>query len=173
MRVSALDQVGDFDPSLMASEEPELAARLREADWEIWRIDALMTEHDAKIFTFKAYWRRAMRAGFGYAQAWMRTAKLSHRINGRLLASSLFWMAILPLGLIVLAALLRHPTLLVLLPLIYFLQIARMAASIEIGDPYQWRKAFVIFAIKSGELIGAARAIFGGQSRTAIDYKGN
>ena len=34
MRMSALDEVGGFNPSLMASEEPELTARLRNRGWE-------------------------------------------------------------------------------------------------------------------------------------------
>ena len=46
-------RLAGFNPSLMASEEPELTARLRNRGWEIWRLDAPMTEHDARIFTFR------------------------------------------------------------------------------------------------------------------------
>ena len=73
VRVEALEQIGGFDSELMASEEPEMAARLRARGWQIWRIDADMSEHDAAIHHFAQWWRRTLRSGYGYAQAWRRT----------------------------------------------------------------------------------------------------
>lgn len=172
MRAAALEQAGNFDPSLMASEEPELAARLREAGWKIWRIDLPMTEHDANIFSFKAYWRRSLRAGFGYAQAWRKTAGLKTRINSRLLASSLFWTVIVPILVLVSAVIARSFGAMLMLPLIYVFQIGRMAARKNIADASEWRAAAVTLAVKSAELLGAARAIFGEDGRSAISYKG-
>jgi cellulose synthase/poly-beta-1,6-N-acetylglucosamine synthase-like glycosyltransferase len=171
MRSTALDEVGDFDPSLMASEEPELAARLREAGWQIWRIDEPMTEHDARIYTFRAYWRRSMRAGFGYAQAWKRTAGLQARINGRLLASSLAWMFILPFVVLITFIFFQSLWVLLLLPLAYTLQIARMAARKGLTDPYAWKSAAVVLGVKSAELIGAVRALVWTHGQDAIKYK--
>lgn len=45
MRVSALKQVGGFNPSLIAGEEPELCVRLRQNGGKIMRINAEMTCH--------------------------------------------------------------------------------------------------------------------------------
>jgi len=65
VRVDALQEIGGFDSELMASEEPEMAARLRARGWQIWRIDADMTEHDAAIHHFGQWWRRTLRSGYG------------------------------------------------------------------------------------------------------------
>lgn len=65
MRVAALDQVGSFDPSVVASEEPELCFRLRAAGWEVWRLDADMTLHDAAMTRFSQWWTRSLRSGYG------------------------------------------------------------------------------------------------------------
>lgn len=68
MRRAALEEVGGFDPALIAGEEPELCLRLRRAGWEIWRLDAEMTLHDAHMLRFGQWWQRARRAGHAYAE---------------------------------------------------------------------------------------------------------
>ena len=73
MRAEAFDQVGGYRPTLRAGEEPEMTARMRAAGWKIWRIDAPMTEHDAKILTLRQWWQRTQRGGYGFAQAWQAT----------------------------------------------------------------------------------------------------
>ncbi len=72
MRVSAFKSVGGFNPSLIAGEEPELCVRLRQAGGKIFRIDAPMTLHDAKMTQFGQWWKRSLRAGHAYAEgAWL------------------------------------------------------------------------------------------------------
>lgn len=68
VRRAALVQVGGFDATLKAGEEPELCARLRAADWEIEHIDAPMTQHDLAVNTLRAYCLRAYRSGIAYAE---------------------------------------------------------------------------------------------------------
>ncbi|MFW6049747.1 MAG: glycosyltransferase [Myxococcota bacterium] len=68
MRVRALRQVGGFDPSLIAGEEPELCVRLRRAGWDVERIDHDMTLHDAAMTRFGQWWRRSVRAGHAFAE---------------------------------------------------------------------------------------------------------
>ena len=41
-----------FNATLIAGEEPELCLRLRQKGWEIWRLDAEMTLHDAAMTKF-------------------------------------------------------------------------------------------------------------------------
>jgi glycosyltransferase involved in cell wall biosynthesis len=65
MRVEAFRQVGGFDASVVAGEEPELCQRLREAGWTIVRVDAEMTIHDSAMHRFRQWWRRAVRSGYG------------------------------------------------------------------------------------------------------------
>ena len=72
MRVAALQQVKGFDPSLIAGEEPELCVRLRQQGWKIFRLDAEMTRHDARMMRFSQWWMRMLRAGHAYAEgAWL------------------------------------------------------------------------------------------------------
>jgi len=72
MRVEAFQQVGGFNPTLIAGEEPELCVRLRQQGWKILRLDAEMTLHDAQMTSFAQWWKRAMRAGHAYAEgAWL------------------------------------------------------------------------------------------------------
>jgi cellulose synthase/poly-beta-1,6-N-acetylglucosamine synthase-like glycosyltransferase len=68
MRHDVLEQVDGFDQSLIAGEEPEMCRRIRAKGYRIVHIDAPMTQHDLAVKTFKAYWRRAFRAGHAYAE---------------------------------------------------------------------------------------------------------
>jgi glycosyltransferase involved in cell wall biosynthesis len=68
MRREALEKVNGFDPALIAGEEPELCSRLRGVGFQILHIDAPMTGHDLAITRFSQYWKRAVRAGYAYAQ---------------------------------------------------------------------------------------------------------
>ncbi|MDG3008122.1 glycosyltransferase [Paludisphaera mucosa] len=68
MRVAALREVGGYDPSLIAGEEPELCVRLRGAGWTVHRVDAEMTLHDMAMTRFGQWWRRAARAGHAFAE---------------------------------------------------------------------------------------------------------
>jgi GT2 family glycosyltransferase len=68
MRASAFREVGGFDASLIAGEEPELCVRLRRAGWKIERLDAEMTLHDAAMTRFTQWWRRTKRSGHAFAE---------------------------------------------------------------------------------------------------------
>lgn len=68
VRVRAFEEVGGYDPSVIAGEEPEMCIRLRRRGWEIERIDAEMTLHDAQMTRFGQWWKRSVRAGHAYAQ---------------------------------------------------------------------------------------------------------
>jgi GT2 family glycosyltransferase len=67
MRTDAVRQVGGYDPTLIAGEEPELCVRLRKAGWEIWRIGEEMTLHDAAMHRMGQWWKRTRRAGYAFA----------------------------------------------------------------------------------------------------------
>lgn len=72
MRVEAFQQVGGFNPTLIAGEEPELCVRLRQNGWKIFRLDAEMTLHDAQMTRWGQWWKRATRAGHAYAEgSWL------------------------------------------------------------------------------------------------------
>lgn len=96
MRVAALRRVGGFNAQLIAGEEPELSLRLRRAGWRLVRFDAEMVLHDAAMTSFAQWWRRALRAGWAYAEGATLHAGSSERHGGRESASILFFGALLP-----------------------------------------------------------------------------
>jgi cellulose synthase/poly-beta-1,6-N-acetylglucosamine synthase-like glycosyltransferase len=72
MRSDAFQQVGGFDPNVLAGEEPELCLRLRTRGWKILRTNEEMAVHDAAMTRIGQWWRRAVRSGHAYAQgAWL------------------------------------------------------------------------------------------------------
>ncbi|WP_236518938.1 glycosyltransferase [Sandaracinus amylolyticus] len=68
MRIDAFVEVGGFDGSLIAGEEPELCVRLRRAGHRIERLDAEMTLHDAAMTHVSQWWKRTVRAGHAFAE---------------------------------------------------------------------------------------------------------
>jgi glycosyltransferase involved in cell wall biosynthesis len=75
MRRSALAAVGGFDEGLIAGEEPELCRRLRALELQILHLDQPMTGHDLAITRPSQYLRRAVRAGYAYAEV---SSRFSH-----------------------------------------------------------------------------------------------
>jgi len=66
--VAPFEEVGGYETSLIAGEEPDLCVRLRGRGWKILRIDAEMTLHDAAMERFWQWWRRNERAGHAFAE---------------------------------------------------------------------------------------------------------
>jgi GT2 family glycosyltransferase len=91
MRVEALEQVGGYDPSLIAGEEPELCLRLRRKGWAVERLPEEMTFHDAAMSRFSQWWKRSLRAGHAYAEGSSRHRDGSERFWRRETRSNWFW----------------------------------------------------------------------------------
>lgn len=173
VRLSAYHQVGGFDPTLIAGEEPELCSRLTLAGWRIRRLDAEMTVHDAAMTRLMQYWRRAVRSGFGYAQAWRTTRRRPQPLYGRELLRAAIW-TLLPLLAALAAGLIVHPVLLLIAPAIYAAQITRIALRLGPGDRLSWQRAALLTLGKFAETWGAlryARRAAGGQAGGTITYK--
>ncbi len=68
MRLAAVQGLGGYREDLIAGEEPELCLRLRRAGWQVHRIDAEMTCHDAAMTRFAQWWTRSRRAGHAFAE---------------------------------------------------------------------------------------------------------
>lgn len=98
MRIAALEEVGGYDPSLIAGEEPELCVRLRAAGWTIWRLSAEMTWHDAALTKLSQWWKRARRAGHAYAEGAAMHGAPPERHKVSETRRALLWGAALPLG---------------------------------------------------------------------------
>lgn len=76
-RMAALTEVGGYNETLIAGEEPDLCLRLRQKGWVIQRVDAEMTLHDAAIHSFGQWWKRTQRSGFAYAEHLARHGRQS------------------------------------------------------------------------------------------------
>lgn len=96
MRTAAFDQVGGFNPTLIAGEEPELCVRLRRANWRIWRIDAEMTLHDVAMTRIGQWWKRAERAGHASAEGAALHGHLSERHGVARTCRAMIWGVVLP-----------------------------------------------------------------------------
>jgi GT2 family glycosyltransferase len=166
MRTAAVQAVGGFRESLIAGEEPELCVRLRGQGWQVWRIDAEMTWHDAAITRFGQWWRRTRRAGHAFAEGAALHGAPPERHNVKALRRTLIWGLGLPLA--TLAGAVFTPWAWALL-LAWPVQIARL--TLRDGDVV--RAGFLMLG-KFAEAQGAADYALGrlrGRGRGLIEYK--
>lgn len=99
IRAAAFDEIGGYDPSLIAGEDPEMCFRFRRKGWKILRIDAEMTLHDAAMTRFSQWWKRNVRAGHAYAEnAWRHGRETTERWCVRETRSNFIYGLLLPAG---------------------------------------------------------------------------
>jgi len=96
MRANAVVEVGGYDPTLIAGEEPELCLRMRRRGWKVERLDAEMTRHDASIHAFEQWWKRARRSGFAYAAGSAKHGRGPERHWVKETRRIVFWGGVLP-----------------------------------------------------------------------------
>lgn len=68
IRRKVLEQVGGYDETLIAGEEPDMCCRMRAKGYKVLRLDVPMTGHDLRMGSFSQYWRRCFRTGYAYAE---------------------------------------------------------------------------------------------------------
>lgn len=105
IRVEALADVGGYDPSVIAGEEPEMCFRMRAKGWRIRRIKGEMTMHDAAMTQFGQWWKRMVRAGHAAAEGMAMHGRSPERFNVRRTLRPVFWALLLPVFAVVLAPL--------------------------------------------------------------------
>ncbi|MGC3971369.1 MAG: glycosyltransferase [Pirellulales bacterium] len=96
MRMSALDEVHDYDSTLIAGEEPELCVRLRAAGWGVRRLPLEMTWHDAAMNRFGQWWKRTVRSGHAFAEGAALHGDPPERHWVREVRSNWIWGALIP-----------------------------------------------------------------------------
>lgn len=166
-RTTAVVQVGGFDPLLTAGEEPDLCQRLRLRGWLIWRIDSPMTIHDAAMHRFSQWWMRAVRSGYGYAQAWRKTAGSPEPLYRRELLRAFAWTGGVA-SIAVLASLAMGIQGLLVGPTIWFVQLTRLARRRGLAE------AAHLLVGKFAEAHGACKYLWAsivGRKESAIFYK--
>jgi len=166
MRVAPLRAVGGYRDDLIAGEEPDLCLRLRHAGWQIWRLDAEMTAHDAQIMRLGQWWQRSKRAGHAFAEGAALHGVAPERHWVVETRRALLWGVGIPLF-IALLTLLVGP-LGLLAALVYPLQVLRLAQ--RGGLPWAFFSVLGKFAEARGALGYYWRRLSGGP-RKLIEYK--
>ena len=183
VRRSAFERVGGLDAPIIAGEEPEFCARLRQAGFTIHRIDHDMTIHDINMGRFSQWWRRSLRSGFG-------AADVAHRLRGvgdvyfaHQLRSAWLWGGVFPLASVVMAAALLPLGIrwalmplagCLLLYLIQMLRIARGLSARGVVFPKNLSGAWLLLAAKPAQVVGQLQFLFSSRhraTRSAIEYK--
>lgn len=167
-RLDAYHAVGGFDPAMIAGEEPELCTRLRGAGWRIMRLDAPMTIHDADMHRFGQWWRRGLRSGFGFAQAWRTTrTRPAGALYGRELGRALIWAFAVP-STSILGAVVAHPACILVWPALVAFQYLRLWR--RFGAEHAFLLVMSHYAAFSGMVRYAWRILRGGPGETLV-YK--
>ncbi|PIE12987.1 MAG: glycosyl transferase [Rhodobacterales bacterium] len=68
VRTDLFEQVGGFNPRVIAAEDDEFCIRIRKSGHRVHRLPIPMTHHDANMHSFGQWWQRAIRSGHGFAQ---------------------------------------------------------------------------------------------------------
>jgi hypothetical protein len=151
-RVAAFGAVGGFRETLIAGEEPELCVRLRRVGWRVHRLGAEMVLHDAAMTRFSQWWRRTTRSGYAFAEgAWLHGGA-GERHWVREVLRALFYGGVLPLSVLLLAAVFGPAWLLLLA--VYPAQVLRLS-----GGQGGLTRAFYLVLGRFPEFLGAMRFI--------------
>jgi GT2 family glycosyltransferase len=65
IKKEVFEDIGGFDDSIPAGEEPELCSRIRKRSWKIQRLGHKMAWHDLAMTHFSQWWMRMIRYGYG------------------------------------------------------------------------------------------------------------
>lgn len=176
MRAQPLVDVGGFNPSLIAGEEPDLCLRLRQRGHRIWRLDTEMTLHDANITRLGQWVRRTLRSGYACAEAFTLHRKEPGAYYRKQMISNFVWGAALPITALGLAVPTGGMSLLLLCGYAV-LGFRIFAASRRAGQPAAGARMYALFCVLGkipsayGQLSYWVGSLFGNRS-TIIEYKG-
>ena len=172
MRVEAFREAQGFRPDLICGEEPELCLRLRRAGWRIWCTGDAMSLHDAAIYHFSQWWKRALRTGYGYANLADLHGAPPDRLCIRERRRGWVWGFYFPLATLLLALATRWWILLLLL--IYPLRVVRLFLRGDGSARQNWWRAVSLVICQFPEFLGQLKfglnRLRGMQSRL-IEYK--
>lgn len=171
VRTAAFQSLGGFRADLIAGEEPELCVRLRAAGWKVWRLDSDMALHDASMTRFGQWWRRAVRAGYAFAEGAYLHGAAPERHWVRESRRAMAWGILFPAGIILLAAVDWRW---LLLFLAYPAQIVRLALAGRRAPADNWLQAAFWVLGRFPEGIGQLKFLLDrtrGRRHVLIEYK--
>lgn len=171
IRAAALQAVGGYRDEVIAAEDDEMCQRLLHQGWTLWRIAAEMAWHDAAILRFGQWWRRAVRAGHGFAQ--VGALHPGHFVAAR--RRVWVWGAMLPVLLLV--GVLIAPALAVGVAVLFALSLSRVAWRFRKGGMSGFdalKGAVLVTLSKVPNLVGVVTWLWRRQCGSAariIEYK--
>jgi GT2 family glycosyltransferase len=175
LRADAFRQVGGYNPTLIAGEDPDLSVRIRQHGWTLLRIDAEMTLHDIAMTRFNQWWKRNERGGFAFAQGVAMHGGPPERHWVHELRSTILWGIIVPMLILVLAWPTRGASLLAVLAYpIQAFRIARRHRELGFSARNAWLWGWNCILCRFPNALGALRYWSGrlsGHHRTLIEYK--
>ncbi|EYD72068.1 glycosyltransferase [Limimaricola hongkongensis] len=68
LRSALFESLGGFDGAIICSEDEDLCLRVRTRGLRVHRLPRIMTRHDIAMTRLGQWWRRAVRAGHGFAE---------------------------------------------------------------------------------------------------------
>lgn len=92
VRYAAFESVGGFNETVIAAEDDEFCLRIALKNWKLVCLPVEMAYHDTAMTHFRQWWRRAVRAGHGFAQ--VGTLHKGYFLKSRLRA--VLWAGVLP-----------------------------------------------------------------------------
>jgi len=116
VRTHAIVEAGGWSAETINAEDIDVSFRMRQNGWKIVRLGSEMTSHDARMTRFGEYFRRSLRAGYGYLEVGFRYRKGPGKLLLKRARSSAIYVLVLPLIAVVLGFVYGPLALLVLLP---------------------------------------------------------
>lgn len=172
MRAAAFEEVGGYNPGIIAGEEPELCVRLRQRGWKLMSNAKPMTVHDAAMTHLAQWWRRAVRSGHAFAEGAHLHGAPPERHWVRETRRALLWGAGLP-ATIAAATVVLGPAGLIAAA-IYPVQVARLYLQRQRSSRSALSSSFFLTLAKFPEAIGVLKFhmnnMFGRKSEI-IEYK--
>jgi GT2 family glycosyltransferase len=177
VRAAAFREVGGFDPTVIAGEEPEMCFRLRVKGWTIERLDGEMTLHDAAMTRVGQWWKRNIRSGHAYAQGYAMHGGPPDFWRRRQVRSIVYWTCVPPIAAIALLVLAPHHWWVAICPLLLYPALMLKTADgrrrkDSIGDAVLYAGAAVLG--KFPQFLGVVKyrsAQRRGGKHTIIEYK--
>ena len=172
VRVDAIRTVNGFNPLVIAAEDDEFCLRVStQLGGQIVRLDKDMSLHDAAMTTFPQWWRRMVRAGYGFAQ--VGAIHPDHFVGAR--RKTWLWGLVLPLTILIAAPLTRGLSflLLSLYALSFYRTLrnrARKGDSLSDACLYAYFVTISKFPSLIGMLTYYKRRLFN-EANTIIEYK--
>ncbi len=103
-RLSTFREAGGFNTAIIAAEDDDFCIRVRANGKRVHRVDRDMCFHDADMRRFSQWWRRAVRAGYAFAQVgemhpgYFRSQRLRAWLWGLVLPAAIIFPAPLTSG---------------------------------------------------------------------------